>query len=80
MEQKNFKLMSTKTLRALLKTASDEDKVLIQEILYARNVMKIQITYLATGNKVEPMKFTDLTLDDLEAMIKYGNKIKIEKI
>lgn len=37
MAQKNFKQMSTKKLQALLETASDEEKVLIQEVLDTRN-------------------------------------------
>lgn len=37
MAQKNFKQMSTKKLNALMETASDEEKVLIQEVLDTRN-------------------------------------------
>lgn len=36
MAEKNFKQMSTKKLNALLETASEEDKVLIQEVLDTR--------------------------------------------
>lgn len=37
MATKNFKQMSTKKLNALLETASEEDKVLIQQVLDTRN-------------------------------------------
>lgn len=39
MAQKNFAQMSTKKLNALLETANDEDKVLIEEILNKRNAV-----------------------------------------
>lgn len=41
MATKNFKQMSTKKLNALMETASEEDKVLIQEVLDTRAAAKI---------------------------------------
>lgn len=64
MAQKNFTQMPTKKLNALLATASDEDKVLIEKVLEQRNVAKDAIPNTISA---------ELTQEEQEAIEKAEN-------
>lgn len=73
MAQKNFTQMSSKKLNALLATASEEDKVLIQEVLNKRN--KVSANDQVAG--APDTASTELTLEEQEAIEKAeGNAVK----
>lgn len=79
MATKNFKQMSTKKLNALMETASEEDKVLIQEVLDTRAAAKLGNTETSELSEEEKAAIATAEAEAAEAGVEKAKQAAEEK-